>query len=89
MELNCIFIYNRHLLEIIENNPKSPENIKFLLPENNNILHIEAYFDKNPVGTNDCTILHFILIPFISIPKDLHHILLNFSDESLNKVNYN
>ena len=62
------------------------ETIKYELKAENNMLQISAYFDKNPVGTYDYTMLHLTLHQIVSISRIMQHVILNFSDESLNKV---
>lgn len=63
-----------------------PENIKYQLGPENNLLQLSAYFDKNPVGTYDYTTLHFALQPRVQFSRGIQEVMLNFSDESLNKV---
>ncbi len=66
--------------------PNGPETIKYFLGFDNNILQLSAHFDKNPVGTYDYTVCHFTLQPLISFALPVTHIMLNFSEETLNKV---
>ncbi len=54
--------------------------------ECNNLVRISAGFDKNPVGTYDETVLTVLVEPVISFPFPIQHLLLSFSDESMNKV---
>ena len=76
----------KRLLEQMELIKSIPENFGYQLTINNNLIQVSAYFDKNPVGTYDSTILHLILCSFVSFSKPIHQIFLKFSDETLNKV---
>ena len=55
---------------------------------NNNLVLVKASFDKQIVSTYDYTTLHFRILPLINFSHGVHYVLLNFSDETLNKIIY-
>jgi len=63
-----------------------PETLKYTLKSDNKLMQITGYFEKNPVLVHDFTILHIELHPIIKFSKGIRYIMLNFTDESLNKV---
>ncbi len=74
------------MIEKIEGNAASAEQLKYVLRCENNLVMMWAYFDKNPVGTHDYTTLHYGLMPLVPFRRAVQNLMLNFSDESLNKV---
>ena len=65
-----------------------PEIINFNLGFNNNLIKITGYFDKSAITVHDYAIIHFNLIPLLEFQSSALSALLNFSDESLNKIIY-
>ncbi len=63
-----------------------PETLVYTLRPTNSVVRVSAGFDKNPVGTYDYTVLELAVTPLLNFPVPIQHIMLTFSDETLNKV---
>lgn len=64
------------------------ETIKYVLESDNNLIQAKAGFDKEIVCAYDYATLRFELLPAVRFCRGVHYVLLNFSDESLNKIIY-
>lgn len=65
-----------------------PEMTKYLLNSNNNLIRVSGHFERNLIMTQDYTILQFTIRSMIKFHRTVKYILLNFSDEKLNKLVY-
>ena len=79
---------NSKLIQNMEKTLDIPEIISFNLGFNNNLIKITGYFDKSIITVHDYAIIHFNLIPLLEFQRSVLYVLLNFSDESLNKIIY-